>query len=295
MVTRRDVLARSMIASSMACLGAAPALPATPFDALPEAFAKLKTAGGGRLGVAMHDTKSGRTVAYRAAERFPLTSTFKLLAAAAVLIQVDAGKASLDQRIVFQESDIVTYSPATKPRVGGDGMTLAEICDAAITVSDNTAGNLLLRVLGGPTGFTAAMRAIGDETTRLDRIELALNEAIPGDERDTTSPRAMLDNLQKLVLGTALKPASRNQLVAWMKANKTGNERMRAKLPAGWIVGDKTGLGERGTMNDVGVIWPPDGAPILLAVYLTNSETPLAERAAVHQEIGRLVAAAARG
>ena len=267
---------------------------ASGFDDLPAAFAALEEDSGGRLGVAVLDIRSGRSATHRATERFPLTSTFKLLAAAAVLAMVDTGKTSLDARIVFHESDLVTYSPATKPRVGGDGMTLSELCDAAMTVSDNTAGNMLLRVLGGPAGFTSYVRTLGDTTTRLDRIELALNEALPGDERDTTSPQAMLSDIQKLVVGDSLKPSSRDKLVDWLKANKTGNERMRAKLPSGWTVGDKTGLGERGTMNDVGVIWPPDGVPILLAIYLTNSEKPMPQRAAIHQEIGRLVALAAR-
>jgi beta-lactamase class A len=153
---------------------------------------------------------------------------------------------------------------------------------------------MLLRTLGGPAGLTSYARTIGDLTTRLDRIETELNEATPGDVRDTTSPRAMLANLHSLVIGDALKPASREQLVAWLKANKTGNERMRAKLPPGWIVGDKTGLGNHGTINDVGIIWPPDGAPILLAIYLTNSDKPIAQRAAILQEIGRLTAAGAR-
>ena len=147
---------------------------------------------------------------------------------------------------------------------------------------------------GHPASPRTYVRTLGDATTRLDRIELELNEALPGDVRDTTSPHAMLANLQKLTIGDALKPASRELLVNWLKANKTGNERMRAKLPDGWTVGDKTGLGERGTMNDVGVIWPPDGVPVLLAIYLTNSGKPIQLRAAVHQEIGRLVAAAAR-
>jgi beta-lactamase class A len=264
------------------------------FDELANTLAVLERESGGRLGVAVLDTKTGRNAAYRDTELFPLASTFKLLAAAAVLSLVDAGKTNLDTRVVFQESELVTYSPATKSHVGGNGMSLSELCEAAITLSDNTAGNMLLRALGGPAGLTSYARTIGDLTTRLDRIETELNEATPGDVRDTTSPRAMLANLHRLAIGDALKPASREQLVAWLKANKTGNERMRAKLPPGWIVGDKTGLGNHGTINDVGIIWPPDGAPILLAIYLTNSDKPIAQRAAILQEIGRLTAAVAR-
>jgi beta-lactamase class A len=264
------------------------------FDELPNTLAGLERESGGRLGVAILDTKTGRNAAYRDTELFPLASTFKLLAAAAVLSLVDAGKTSLDTRIVFHESDLVTYSPATKPRVGGNGMSLSELCEAAITLSDNTAGNMLLRMLGGPAGLTSYARTIGDSTTRLDRIETELNEATPGDVRDTTSPRAMLVNLHRLAIGDVLKPASREQLVAWLKANKTGNERMRAKLPPDWIVGDKTGLGNHGTINDIGIIWPPDGVPVLLTIYLTSTERSIAQRAAIVQEIGRLAAAVAR-
>jgi beta-lactamase class A len=264
------------------------------FDELPSTLAGLERESGGRLGVAILDTKTGRNAAHRDTELFPLASTFKLLAAAAVLSLVDAGKTSLDTRIVFQESDLVTYSPATKPRVGGNGMSLSELCEAAITLSDNTAGNMLLRTLGGPAGLTSYARTIGDSTTRLDRVETELNEATPGDVRDTTSPRAMLVNLHKLAIGDVLKPASREQLVAWLKANKTGNERMRAKLPPDWVVGDKTGLGNHGTINDIGIIWPPDGVPVLLTIYLTSTERSIAQRAAIVQEIGRLAAAVAR-
>jgi beta-lactamase class A len=154
---------------------------------------------------------------------------------------------------------------------------------------------MLLRTLGGPAGLTLFARKLGDSTTRLDRTETELNEATPGDVRDTTSPRAMLANLHKLAIGDALKPASREQLVAWLKANKTGGERMRAKkLPRGWTVGDKTGLGNHDTINDVGIIWPRDGVAILLTIYLTNTDKPIAQLAVIHQEVGRLVSAVAR-
>lgn len=293
MLTRRHFIAAS--GALVAPLTGPAVAAAPPLAALPEAFAALERDSGGRLGVALLDTRSGATAAYRAEERFPLTSTFKLLAAGAILARVDAGEIDLQQRVVFQESDLVPASPATRLRVGGEGMSLAELCAAAITLSDNTAGNMLLRVLGGPEGLNAYLRKSGDATTRLDRIEIALNEALPGDVRDTTTPQAMLRHVHRLALGDGLSAASRGVLVGWLTSNKTGNERMRARLPAGWTVGDKTGLGERGTMNDVGVIWPPDGAPILLAIYLTNSEAPAPKRAAVHQEVGRMVAAALRG
>jgi beta-lactamase class A len=222
-------------------------------------------------------------------ERFAMCSTFKLLAGAAVLARVDAGKERLDRRVAYAKSDLVTYSPVTEKHVGA-GMTLAELCEAAITVSDNTAGNLLLASLGGPQGFTDFARTLGDTMTRLDRIETALNEATPGDPRDTTTPAAMLANIRTLVLGDALTEPSRGQLKAWMLANKTGGGRLRAGLPGDWAVGDKTGSGEFGTTNDVGVIWPPGRAPIVVTIYFTETKAALEQRIAVLASVGRAVA-----
>jgi beta-lactamase class A len=277
---------------ALACAGVAMAAD-DAWAQLPARFAELEKESGGRLGVAALDIKSGRSAAHRGDERFPLTSTFKFLAAAAVLARVDAGADALDKVVAYTQADLVTYSPVTKD-FAGKGLRLDAICDAAITLSDNTAGNLLLRELGGPEGLTRYMRSIGDGVTRLDRWETALNEALPDDLRDTTTPNAMVENLRRLALGDALKPGSRQNLNGWLQNCKTSADRMRADLPPGWIVGDKTGAGERGTMNDVGVITPPDGAPILLAIYLTASEKPQAARAKIHSEAGRLVASAAR-
>jgi beta-lactamase class A len=238
---------------------------------LREDFAALEGQSGGRLGVAVLHTGLGGFVGHRADERFPLCSTFKLLAAAAVLKRVDEGKEKLDRRVKFAASDIVVYSPVTKERAGGEGMSLAELCAAAMTVSDNTAGNLILASLGGPQVLNDYARSLGDTVTRLDRIEPDLNEALPGDPRDTTTPAAMLKDIQALVLGDALSENSKEQLISWLVGNKTGDTRLRAHLPAGWRVGDKTGSGEHGTTNDVGVAWPPQSAPVLIAVYLTGT------------------------
>ncbi len=194
----------------------------------------------------------------------------------------------------FSAKDLVTYSPVTEKHTA-DGMTLAELCDAAITLSDNTAGNLLLAALGGPAGITAFARTLGDTVTRLDRIETELNEARPGDPRDTTTPAAMTANLRALLLGDALSAASRAQLTAWLVANKTGDTRLRAGLPAGWRVGDKTGAGANGTNNDVGVFWPPGRAPIVVSAYLTEAAAvPAAQRDAAIAAVGHAVAEAAR-
>jgi beta-lactamase class A len=221
-----------------------------------------------------------------------MCSTFKLLAAAAILSRVDAQEERLDRRIRFEASDVVVNSPVTKDRTGGNGMSLEELCEAAMTVSDNTAGNLILAALGGPAGLTSHARSIGDHTTRLDRIEPDLNEALPGDERDTTSPAAMLSNLSTLAFGNVLSVRSRERLTGWLLANKTGGTRLRAGLPADWRVGDKTGSGERGTTNDVGVVWPPNRAPLLVSIYLTGTSAPSDGRNATLAAVGRAVASA---
>lgn len=263
------------------------------FTGLPATFARIEAARGGRLGVAVLDTGDGRRAGHRPDERFPLGSTFKLLAAGAVLARADAGQDSMQRRIRFTRDDLVSYSPVTETQVGGDGMTLAALCEAAVTVSDNTAGNLLLGVLGGPAGLTAALRAIGDGVTRLDRREPDLNEARPGDPRDTTSPAAMLADLQALALGPALFPSSREALQGWLRRNRTGDARLRARLPQGWQAGEKTGSSAHGTSNDVGLLWPPGGAaPVLVAAYLTEGAADGAVRDAALADVGAAVAAA---
>jgi beta-lactamase class A len=251
---------------------------------------KIEAESGGRLGVAVLDTLSGERTGHRADERFPMCSTFKLLAAAAILARVDAERERLDRRIRFEAGDVVVNSPITKDRHGGDGMSLAELCEAAMTASDNTAGNLLLANLGGPAGLTAYARSLGDTVTRLDRIEPELNEALPGDPRDTTTPSAMLTNLHTLALANALSARSREQFVQWLVGNKTGDTRLRAGLPAGWRAGDKTGAGENGTTNDVGLVWPPDRAPVIVSVYLTGTSATGERRNASVAAVGRAVA-----
>lgn len=261
----------------------------------PETFAaelkRLEAESGGRLGVAVLDTGTGTIVGQRMDERFAMCSTFKLLATAAILARVDAGKDDLSHRIVFKGRDLVAYSPVTKDRPGGDGMTLAELCEAAMTRSDNTAANLLVGRLGGPARVTAFARRLGDKVTRLDRLEPHLNLGRPGDERDTTAPKAMAANLQALVLGNVLAQPSRDQLTAWLVGNKTGDTRLRAGLPASWRIGDKTGTGNHGTANDIAIIWPPQRAPIIVSTYLTQASIDLDGQNAVIASVGRAAAA----
>jgi beta-lactamase class A len=241
--------------------------------------------------VAALDTARGRRVGHRVDELFPLCSTFKFLAAAFVLARVDRGEEKLDRRVFFSNKDLVTYSPVTKEHVGPGSMTMAEICDAAVTLSDNTAGNLQLASFGGPSGLTSYMRSLGDRTTRLDRIETELNEAKPGDPRDTTKPAAMLGTMQRLLIGDALFASSRDRLIGWLLASKTGARRLRAGLPADWRVGDKTGSGSNGTANDVAIAFPPGRSPILIAAYYTEATIPDDARNTVIAEAGRLAVA----
>jgi beta-lactamase class A len=258
-------------------------------QALAGAFAGIEARVGGRLGVAVLDTGSGLTAARRGDERFPLCSTFKWLAGAAILARVDAGDESLDRTVPIRAEDIVTYSPETEKHAG-ESMKLGEVCAAAITLSDNTAGNLMLAALGGPEALTAYARSLGDPATRLDRNETALNEAAPGDPRDTTTPLAMAADLEKVLTGEALTKASRDQLTAWLVANTTGDARLRGGLPEGWRVGDKTGTCNAHTANDVGIVWPPDGAPILITVYLAETNATGDERNAAIADVARAVA-----
>jgi beta-lactamase class A len=253
---------------------------------------RLENESGGRLGVALLDTGSGERAGHRPDERFPMCSTFKVLASGAVLHGVDAGKETLARRIYFSETDLVAHSPETQKHVGPIGMTVAELCEAAITLSDNTAGNLLLASIGGPQALTAFMRSLGDKMTRLDRTETELNDALPDDPRDTTTPNAMATDLRALVLGDALSAASRAQLIAWLTANTTGGKRLRAGLSAAWRVGDKTGSGERGTANDVAVAWPPDRAPIIVRTYLTGAAVSADRQNAIIAAVGHAVTSA---
>lgn len=245
---------------------------------------------GGRLGVAILDTGNGQRITYRADERFLMCSTFKLLAASAVLARVDQGAEKLDRRVVFGKDVLLSYAPVTSLHAGGTGMTIAELCEAAITVSDNTAANLLLSSLGGPSAITAFVRRMGDDVTRLDRTEPELNVSSPGDIRDTTTPNAMLADLQGLLLGDVLSRPSREQLTTWLRATSTGKDTLRAGLPAGWTAGDKTGSGSHGERNDVAIVWPPNRKPLLIAAYYVNPDTDDAGRNRVLAEVGRIAA-----
>jgi beta-lactamase class A len=257
---------------------------------LGDTLARLEAESHGRLGVSILDTQTGARIGQRASERFPMCSTFKLLLVGGTLARIDGGHEQLTRRIKFTAADVVAYSPVTEKHVGAAGMSVTQLCAAALTRSDNTAANLLLAALGGPAALTSYARSIGDGTTRLDRIEPDLNEATPDDPRDTTTPDAMLTNIWALAVGNVLKEASCARMAAWLVDNKTGDARLRAGLPKAWRVGDKTGSGEHGSTNDVAIIWPPHRKPVIVSVYLTNTTATAEQCNATLAAIGRAVA-----
>ncbi|HXA39223.1 MAG TPA: class A beta-lactamase [Phenylobacterium sp.] len=278
------------MAIAMLASCAAPAAFAVP-DALHPRLKALELEAGGRIGLAVLDTGSNRRIAYREGERFAMCSTFKLLLAAAVLHRVDQGRETLGRRIAISKADLLPVSPGTEPHVGGS-LDVASLCEAAMIYSDNAAANLLLRSVGGPSGVTAFARTLGDPVTRLDHAETDLNKVAPGEVHDTTTPAAMLGDLQALLVGDALSPASRQRLTGWMVANRTGDDRLRAGAPKAWRVGDKTGAWlPKGGVNDLAAFWPPGRQPILIAAYTYGAEGDMAQRSAPLAEIGRLVAA----
>jgi len=283
-----------LLAGGAALLCPAPLLfaaPATSLAAAHTQLAALEQAAGGRLGVAAWRQGSERRVAYRADERFPLASTFKAMLAGAVLARSVSQPGLLDQHVRYEKKELVTYSPITEQHLA-DGMSVADLCAATLQYSDNSAANFLMTLLGGPQAVTAFARSIGNTVFQLERWETELNSAIPGDVRDTASPASMAHSLQQLLLGNSLPAPQRQQLDAWMRGNTTGDKRIRAGVPAGWQVADKTGSGAYGSVNDIGVAYPPSGAPLVIAVYYTREQ----KKADTNQDIitaaTRIVAAA---
>ncbi|MBK4736649.1 class A beta-lactamase [Noviherbaspirillum pedocola] len=252
-------------------------------------LAALESALDGRLGVHAIDIGSGAELSWRAGERFAFCSTCKLMIAAAMLARDARQPGLLDQRLDYAGHTLHGYSPITARRAA-EGMSIGELCAATIAYSDTTAANLLIARLGGPASLTAFARSIGDDAFRLDRIQTELNTALPGDARDTTTPMAMARSLQRLALGDALSPAHRERLCAWLRGNTTGAARIRAGMPAEWTIGDKTGTGDFGTANDVAVIWPPQRAPLILAIYTTRRHAKAKPREDVIAAAARIVA-----
>jgi len=288
------ILAVAMLAflGGIAC-GLADDLPVEN-KAFAEGMAKLESRHGGRLGVAALELGERRSLAHRGGERFAMCSTFKFLLAAAVAARVDAGEEQWDRKVPYGKKDLIPWTPVTgkDENIKAGSMTVAELCEASMTWSDNTAANLLLATIGGPEGLTRYLRATGDATTRLDRIEPELNSNVRGDERDTSTPDAMLATMEKLLFGKPLTEASKEKLIGWLVANHTGDKRIRAGMDPVWRVGDKTGTGENGAANDIAVIWPTDRKPVLVVVFYDATEATAEQRDTVIADAAKLVRAA---
>jgi beta-lactamase class A len=220
-----------------------------------------------------------------------MASTFKLLLAAAVLSKVDNGELELTKAVPFSKKNMLPHAPVTSKNLDRGSLTVKELCAAVVETSDNPAANLLLDLIGRPAGFTRFVRTLGDMTTRLDRYELELNTNLPGDPRDTTTPRAMVGSMEQVLTGKALAESSRKMLTGWMVSSSTGLQRIRAGLPADWKAGDKTGTGENGAVNDLAIVWPPGRKPVLIAVYMSESPQKTDVLVAAHAEIAREIVA----
>ncbi|RZU46250.1 beta-lactamase class A [Streptomyces sp. BK022] len=289
-VPRRTLLrAGAALTAAAAAATPAPAFAAPNGPAVPRPeLAALEKRYGARLGVYARNTRTGATVAYRADEPFAMCSTFKAIAAAAVL-RDHGGRAALGEVIHYPPADILSNSEQTRAHQQ-TGMALGDVCAAAIQYSDNTAGNLMLRRIGGPAGLTRFFRSLGDRVSRLDRWETDLNTAVPGDPRDTTTPRALGRTFELLTLGRALGGSEREQLVGWLRGNTTSGKRFGAGLPSDWVLADKTGTGSYASANDLGVAWTGKGTPLLLSVLSTRPEPDAPVDEALIEETARLLA-----
>jgi beta-lactamase class A len=233
-------------------------------------LAELETSFDGRIGI------------------YAIQSTFKVMAVSAILKRSMADNRLLQEKVTYTKQDLVFWSPITEKHLA-DGMTISELCSAAMMYSDNTATNLIVKKLGGPSAVTAFARSIGDNTFRIDSWEPELNSN-PNDLRDTSTPTAMEKSLQKLTLGNVLASPQRKQLVTWMKGNTTGDARIRAGVPKGWLVADKTGTGsDYGISNDIGIIWPSNDAPVVVSIYSINNKKDAARRDDVIAQATRIL------
>jgi len=244
-----------------------------------------------RVGFFMHDLHTGEVITYADGDRFPLNSTFKLLACGALLKQAESGGVSLSDTVLLRDVEIVDYSPAIEAhiRTGRVAIALDDACSMMLSVSDNTASNIVLSALGGPEALTAFLRSIGDQATRLDRWETDLNMAVPGDPRDTTTPRAIAQSVQSMVLGDTLSNASRSKLRSWLSKHRVADALFRASLPSNWFIHDRTGAGGYGSRSIVAIIYPPDREPIVTSLFLTETKANFASRNAAAARVGAAI------
>ncbi|WP_128928501.1 class A beta-lactamase [Bradyrhizobium guangxiense] len=279
-------LDRRSLLASLCWMAASPVVAA---EAPPELEAYERESGG-RVGVHAENLATGKKLGWRADERFVMCSTFKASLAACVLARVDRGEEQLAAVIPYGKADLLEYAPVAKQNLAAGTMSVAEMCKAIVELSDNTCANLLLARVGGPAALTAFWRSLGDSTSRLDHNEPELNRSPPGNPQDTTTPAAMAGNLRRLVVGEALSPGSRALLTDWMVNCKTGANRLRGGLPAGWTIGDKTGFNGKDAAGDIVVAWPKPDTPILITTYVQGGAPTAAQIEAVFARIGRMVA-----
>jgi len=277
----------ALLAAVVIAQSATTSVNASEYLSIDNAVKQVEANLAAKVGLFILDTRDNRTWHHRADDRFPMASTFKVLACGALL---DKGADVLNRKIVIQKSDLLDYVPVTSGMVGSK-VTASDLCGITMRTSDNTAANKVLDVLGGPPSVTAFLRKVGDQTTRLDRNEPSLNEGAPGDARDTTTPRAMATTLANLVLGTALDLNARRQLTRWLESNEVGGPLLRAGVPPDWRVADRTGAGGHGTRGLVAVMWPPKRAPIVATIYITQTRASMDERNAAIASIGKAIAA----
>lgn len=274
-------------------IASAAALAAFPASALAQqkksVMDRIREETGGRLGIAVYDSGTGRRFFDGAEARFAMCSTFKVPLAAAVLARVDRGEIDLLREIRFSEADLLDHAPVVRANLSRGALSIGTLLEAAVVMSDNSAANLVFGQISGPRGLTQFIRSAGDAITRSDRDEPTLNQVRNGEVRDTTTPQAMLWLLNALLLGEALSPASRARLIGWMEASTTGKDRLRAGLPKTWRVGDKTGTSGEGYVNDIAIATPPGRKPILITCYLDAPMLPLAQANAAHAKVGELV------
>lgn len=271
------------------CLIAVPSVLMAQDDNLLTEVDRIERQLDARVGFAAYNLETGQRWEYNADQLFAMSSTFKTLACASLLQRVDEGNEQLERRVKVSASDIVTYSPVTEAYADNREISLFELCEATMTTSDNTAANLILQAIGGPQAVTEFVRELGDSVTRLDRWETELNEATPHDERDTSTPNAMVSNLEKLVVGNALSPQSKNQLREWLVNNEVADGLFRSHMPDEWVIGDRTGAGGFGSRSITAVIWPPEREPTIVAFYITETDASFEERNSAIAELGSVI------
>ena len=248
----------------------------------------LENRHGGHIGIAVMHTSSQSLWDYRGHTRFPLMSTFKTLACAKLLADVDQKKQKMTTETMITRESLVTYSPVTES-LTGQTITMEQACEATMSTSDNTAANLVLAGIGGPQQLTDFLRSTGDNITRLDRIEPELNDAHPGDNRDTTTPLAITKTLNQLILEDTLSDASRVKLQKWMMGNKVADNLLRSILPAQWSIADRSGAGDHGSRGITAIIWSSQQQPVIVSIYMTGTNASFEERNQIIVEIGKAV------